>query len=163
MPREIERKFLLKNDDWRRLAQRSQRMSQGYLASGGRVSVRVRIAGDEARLNMKAGGLVASRHEYEYPIPAADARELLALADGPLIDKTRHFVEYAGKTWEVDEFHGDNSGLIVAELELAREDEPFSRPPWLGAEVTQLARYYNVCLVKHPYRAWTDAERLRHS
>jgi adenylate cyclase len=163
MPREIERKFLLKNDDWRRLARRSQRMSQGYLASGGRVSVRVRIAGDEARLNLKAGGLVASRHEYEYPIPAADARELLALADGPLIDKTRHFVEHAGKTWEVDEFHGDNSGLIVAELELAHEDEPFARPPWLGAEVTQLTRYYNVCLVKHPYRAWTDAERLRHS
>ena len=159
MPREIERKFLLQNDDWRALAQRSVRMSQGYLASGGRVSVRIRIAGDEAHLNMKVGGLAASRAEYEYPVPVADARELLALADGPLIDKTRHFVEHGGFEWEVDEFHGDNSGLIVAELELAREDEPFPRPPWLAKEVTQLVRYYNVCLVKHPYRAWTEAER----
>ncbi|HUQ52529.1 MAG TPA: CYTH domain-containing protein [Gammaproteobacteria bacterium] len=159
MPREIERKFLLQNDDWRALAQRRVRMSQGYLASGGRVSVRIRIAGDVAHLNMKAGGLVASRAEYEYPVPVADARELLALADGPLIDKTRHFVEHGGFEWEVDEFHGDNSGLIVAELELAREDEPFPRPPWLAKEVTQLERYYNVRLVKHPYRAWTEAER----
>jgi adenylate cyclase len=163
MPREIERKFLVKGDEWRRLAHRSQRMSQGYLASGGRVSVRVRIAGDEARLNMKAGGLVASRQEYEYPIPAAEARELLALADGPLIDKTRHYVEHGGMTWEVDEFHGDNAGLIVAELELTREDEPFASPPWVGEEVTQLARYYNSRLVKYPYRAWTEAERLWHA
>jgi adenylate cyclase len=159
MPREIERKFLVANDDWRAHAQRSVRMSQGYLASGGRVSVRVRIAGDEARLNMKAGGLVPSRLEYEYPIPVADARELLALVDGPLIDKTRHFVEHGGMTWEVDEFHGDNSGLVVAELELTREDEQFSRPPWVAKEVTELARYYNVRLVKHPYKAWTEAER----
>jgi adenylate cyclase len=159
MPQEIERKFLVKGDEWRRLALRKQRMSQGYLASGGRVSVRVRIAGDDARLNLKAGGLVASRQEYEYPIPADEARELLALADGPLIDKTRHYVEHGGMTWEVDEFHGDNSGLVVAELELTREDEPFAVPPWLGAEVTQLARYYNVRLVQHPYRAWTEAER----
>jgi adenylate cyclase len=162
MPREIERKFLVKNDEWRRLAQRSRRMSQGYLASGGRVSVRVRIAGDEAWLNMKAGGLVAARQEYEYPLPLDEASELLALADGPLIDKTRHYVEHAGMTWEVDEFHGDNVGLIVAELELSREDERFSIPSWIGLEVTQLARYYNVCLVKHPYRAWTETERLRH-
>ena len=161
MPREIERKFLVKNDDWRALAHRSERMSQGYLASGGRVSVRVRIAGDEARLNMKAGGLVVSRLEYEYPLPVADARELLALVESPLIDKTRHFVEHGGFEWEVDEFHGDNSGLVVAELELTREDEPFPQPAWLGDEVTQLARYYNVCLVEHPYRQWTEAERLR--
>ncbi len=165
MPREIERKFLLKNDAWRALAHRRQRMSQGYLtrgasgASGGRVSVRVRIAGDEARLNMKAGGLVASRQEYEYPIPVDEARELLALTTGPLIDKTRHFVEHGGFEWEVDEFHGDNLGLVVAELELTREDEAFPTPPWLGIEVTALRRYYNVCLVDHPYSAWTDAER----
>jgi adenylate cyclase len=159
MPREIERKFLVKDDSWRALAQRRQRMSQGYLARGGRVSVRVRIQGDEARLNMKAGGLVASRPEYDYPLPLGDARELLTLTDGPLIDKTRHFVEHEGMTWEVDEFHGDNAGLVVAELELTREDQPFSSPPWLGIEVTQLHRYYNVSLVDHPYRAWTDAER----
>jgi adenylate cyclase len=159
MPREIERKFLVRNDEWRGLAHRSQRMSQGYLASGGRVSVRVRIAGDEAWLNMKTGRLGVSRQEYEYPLPIDEARELLALADGPLIDKTRHFVEHGGFEWEVDEFHGDNVGLVVAELELAREDERFPSPPWLGVEVTQLARYYNVCLVRHPYRAWTKAER----
>jgi adenylate cyclase len=159
MPLEIERKFLLKSDAWRKLAQRSQRMSQGYLASGGRVSLRVRIAGDEARLNMKTGGVGVSRQEYEYPIPVAEARELLALAEGSLIDKTRHFVEHAGKTWEVDEFHGDNSGLVVAELELEREGEQFAVPPWIGKEVSQLARYYNSRLVGHPYCAWTEAER----
>lgn len=159
MPREIERKFLPKNDAWRALAHRSQRVRQGYLAAGGRVSVRVRIAGDEAWLNIKAGRVGASRQEYEYSIPVDEARELLALAEGPLIDKTRHFVVHGDFEWEVDEFHGDNSGLVVAELELDREDEPFPHPPWLGVEVTELRRYYNVCLVKHPYRAWTEAER----
>lgn len=159
MPREIERKFLVTSDAWRPLAHRSQPMSQGYIASGERVSVRVRIAGDRAWLNIKSGGLVASRLEYEYAIPVAEARELLALAAGPLIDKTRHFVAHGGLEWEVDEFHGANSGLVVAELELDREDQEFARPAWIGREVTQLERYYNVCLVDHPYNAWTDAER----
>jgi adenylate cyclase len=159
MPREIERKFLLKNDAWRAAVQRRASMSQGYLATGGRVSVRVRVAGDEAWLNIKAGGLVASRQEYEYPVPVAEARELLELAQTPLIEKTRHFVEHGGKTWEIDEFHGDNAGLVVAELELDDEDEPFQRPAWLGKEVTDLERYYNVRLVTHPYSAWTEAER----
>jgi adenylate cyclase len=159
MPREIERKFLPKNDAWRSQVRESRAMSQGYLASGPRLSVRVRVAGDEGWLNIKAGGLVPSRQEYEYPIPLDEARELLALAEGPLIEKTRHFVEHGGMTWEIDEFHGDNEGLVVAEVELDREDEPFARPPWLGVEVTQLRRYYNVCLVTHPYRAWNDAER----
>jgi|SRR5688572_29747728 adenylate cyclase len=159
MPREIERKFLLKSDEWRSQVRQSRPMSQGYLASGARSSVRVRIAGHEAWLNIKAGGLVAFRHEYEYPVPLDEARELLALADGPLIDKTRHFVEHGGMTWEIDEFHGQNLGLVVAELELESEDAAFARPPWLGIEVTELRRYYNVCLVTHPYRAWTDAER----
>ncbi|HVJ30558.1 MAG TPA: CYTH domain-containing protein [Gammaproteobacteria bacterium] len=193
MPREIERKFLLKSDAWRLQVRQSQRMSQGYLASGGNVSVRVRIAGAEAWLNIKAGGFVAtamdggsagrkkapafaarrpslavanagsilrpSRHEYEYPLPLDEARELLALAEGPLIEKTRHLVEQGALTWEIDEFLGDNSGLVVAELELDSEDADFARPPWLGAEVTELRRYYNVCLVTHPYRAWNEAER----
>jgi adenylate cyclase len=159
MPREIERKFIPKSDAWRVLAHRRQRMTQGYLASSERLSVRVRIAGDEATFNIKAGGLVASRPEYEYPLPLDEAHELLALAEGPLIDKTRYLVTHGGTTWEVDEFHGDNEGLVVAELELTREDEPFTLPPWLGVEVTELRRYYNVCLVTHPYRAWTEAER----
>jgi adenylate cyclase len=159
MPREIERKFLLKNDAWRSEVTRSRLLCQGYLASGGRASVRVRVAGAEAWLNIKIGGLVASRQEYEYPVPLDEARELLAAAEGPLIEKTRHFVECGGVTFEIDEFHGDNAGLVVAEVELEREDAPFPRPPWLAAEVTQIRRYYNVCLVTHPYRAWTDAER----
>jgi adenylate cyclase len=159
VPREIERKFLLKSDAWRALAQRLQPMRQGYLARSDRASIRVRVAGDDAWLNIKSGGLVASRLEYEYAIPADEARELLALAVGPLIDKTRYFVEHGGMTWEVDEFHGANEGLVVAELELDSEDQEFPLPPWVGIEVTELERYYNVCLVKHPYSKWTDAER----
>ena len=159
MAREIERKFLLASDAWRALVKRSEPMSQGYIASGKGVSVRVRIGDDSAWLNIKSGDLVASRLEYEYGIPVADARELLTLAEGPLINKTRHFVEHGGNTWEVDEFHGDNSGLVVAELELDREDQEFQHPPWVGREVTHLRRYYNVCLATHPYRAWTEAER----
>ena len=159
MPREIERKFLLKSAAWRSQVLASRQMSQGYLASGGNVSIRVRIAGDEAWLNIKAGGFVASRQEYEYPLPLDEARELLALVEGPLVEKTRHYVEQGALTWEIDEFHGDNSGLVVAELELDSEDADFARPPWLGIEVTELRRYYNVCLVKHPYRAWNEAER----
>jgi adenylate cyclase len=159
MPREIERKFLLTSDAWRALAHRRLPMTQGYIASSEWASVRVRVAGDEAWLNIKSGRLVASRQEYEYAIPVAEARELLGLAAGPLIDKTRHLVMHGGFEWEVDEFHGDNDGLVVAELELDREDREFPRPPWIGAEVTEVERYYNVCLVKHPYSAWTDAER----
>jgi adenylate cyclase len=159
MPREIERKFLLLSEGWRALAERRQRMTQGYIAASDRISVRVRVADDDAWLNIKSGGLVASRLEYEYAVPVAHARELLAVAVGPLVEKTRHFVPYGGMTWEVDEFHGDNSGLVVAELELDREDQVFARPPWAGAEVTHLPRYYNVSLVNHPYRQWTAAER----
>jgi len=159
MPREIERKFLLTGEGWRALTERRQRMTQGYIAASDHVSVRVRVAGDVAWLNIKSGGLVASRLEYEYAVPVADARELLAVAVGPLVEKTRHLVPYGGMTWEVDEFHGDNSGLVVAELELDREDQAFARPPWAGAEVTHLPRYYNVSLVNHPYRQWTAAER----
>jgi adenylate cyclase len=159
MPREIERKFLLKNDAWRSHVRESQPMSQGYLSSSGRSSVRVRVAGANAWLNIKAGGLVASRREYEYAIPLDEAGELLELAEGPLIEKTRHLVVHGGKTWEIDEFHGENEGLVVAELELGDENEPFARPQWLGREVTALRRYYNVCLVEHPYRAWNDDER----
>jgi adenylate cyclase len=159
MPREIERKFLLKTDAWRALAHRHQVMQQGYLAGSDRASVRIRIAGSSAWLNIKSGGLVASRLEYEYEIPADEAHELLALASGPLIEKTRYWVEHCGFTWEVDEFHGANAGLVVAEIELGREDEAFPLPDWIGQEVTHLRRYYNVCLVEHPFSAWTDSER----
>src|SRR5688500_9157337 len=111
MSREIERKFLLKDDSWRSEVRRSQPMSQGYLASGGPASVRVRVAGEEAWLNIKVGDFVASCQGYEYPIPLDEAHELLAVAEGSLIEKTRHFVERDGMTWEIDEFHGENAGL----------------------------------------------------
>jgi adenylate cyclase len=159
VPREIERKFLLKSDAWRAVATRVERMTQGYIAGGARASVRVRVAGDYAAINIKSGGLVASRLEYEYPIPVVEARELLDLCVSPLIDKTRHFVPFAGFEWEIDEFHGENAGLIVAELELDHEDQEFERPDWIGAEVTHLERYYNVRLAKHPYREWAESER----
>src|SRR5262245_60065276 len=125
MPREIERKFLLKNDAWRAGVRESQPMSQGYLARSERSSVRVRVAGSQAWLNIKSGGYVASRQEFEYAVPLEEANELLALADGRLIEKTRHLVENCGMTWEVDEFHGDNAGLVIAELELDSEEQAF--------------------------------------
>jgi adenylate cyclase len=157
---EIERKFLLSGDAWRAGVQRSAAMRQGYIAGGANVSVRVRIAGSDARLNLKSGGLVAVRREYEYAIPLADATELLDdICAGPLVEKTRHWVENGGYEWEVDEFAGANAGLVVAEIELDDEHEAFPRPSWLGAEVTQLERYYNVSLVGHPYRQWSEAER----
>jgi adenylate cyclase len=160
MGREIERKFLLASDAWRAAVARSCVLRQGYIAGSKKASVRVRVAGEEAWLNIKGGGLVASRAEYEYRVPLADAQELLAtLCERPLVEKTRHWVPHAGCEWEVDEFHGENAGLIVAELELDDEAQPFARPAWLGQEVTELARYYNVNLVKHPYSAWDAAER----
>ena len=159
MAQEIERKFLVVGDAWRAEAVRRARMRQGYIASSERASVRVRVAGERAWLNIKVGGLVASRLEFEYEVPVADADALLASAQGPLIDKTRHYVPFGGFEWEIDEFHGANDGLVVAEIELDAEDRPFPRPPWLGTEVTHLPRYYNVCLVTHPYSAWSDAER----
>ena len=159
MGREIERKFLLRGDTWRAAATERVPMSQGYIARSDRTSVRVRLAGERAWLNVKSGGLVASRLEFEYSIPAADASELLGLATGPLIEKTRHIVPFGGFEWEVDEFHGANQGLVVAEIELDHEAQEFPRPEWIGAEVTHLARYYNVNMVKYPYNAWTKAER----
>ena len=159
MHKEIERKFLPASDAWRSLAARRREMRQGYIAAGAGISVRVRIAGAQARLNIKHGGLTAVRDEYEYPIPLADARALLDGAGGPIIEKTRHYVPHAGREWEVDEFRGENAGLVVAEIELGDEHEQFPAPPWIGKEVTHLQRYYNVSLVQHPYSKWSDAER----
>jgi adenylate cyclase len=160
MGKEIERKFLVRDDAWLDGVVRRLTMCQGYLAGGPRASVRVRAAGDEAWLNVKSGGLVAVRQEFEYRIPASDAGEMLdTLCERPLVEKTRHWVPFGGFEWEVDVFHGANDGLIVAELELADTSETFPRPDWLGAEVTHLARFYNVNLVKHPYSAWDEHER----
>ncbi len=164
MPLEIERKFLLRDDRWREHIQRSDTLSQGYLmpaqaGGGARASVRVRIADERAWLNIKSREIGPVRQEYEYPIPAGDARSLLALCVGALVQKRRHHVDHAGHAWEIDEFQGDNAGLVVAEIEFEAVDQPFERPPWLGREVTDLPRYYNLALASRPYSQWSGAER----
>lgn len=154
---EIERKFLVRDASWRAAADAGTRYRQGYLVGSTLASVRVRIEGDVARLNIKGATLGVRRDEYEYPIPLADAERLLdTLCDKPLIEKTRYHVTHAGRVWEVDVFAGDNAGLVVAEVELPDEAAPLELPPWAGAEVSHDTRYYNVCLVKHPYKAWRD-------
>ena len=153
---EIEHKFLVRDERWRREVERSVRMRQGYLTSDARCSVRVRVAGDQGHLNVKSGTLGIQRSEYEYPIPLAEAEEMLdTLCEQPLLEKTRHFVRFGGHLWEIDEFEGDNAGLIVAEVELSRIDEPFDLPDWLGADVSHDIRYYNSQLARHPYRTWS--------
>ena len=157
MATEIERKYLLVNDSWRDEVDSSCHYAQGYLSSSKRVSVRVRTSGEQAYLNLKSATLGISRTEYEYEIPLSDADEMLAnLCDGPLIEKVRFFVKRGDHTWEIDVFEGDNAGLVVAEIELQAEDESFELPDWIGAEVSDDPRYYNVCLVTHPYCEWTD-------
>ncbi len=155
MPQEIERKFLVLNDSWRSAADHGVRFKQGYLCEPKSASVRVRIEGDVARLNIKSATLGISRHEYEYAIPVRDAEDMLkTLCEGPVIEKTRYHVENANHVWEIDVFEGDNEELVVAELELKSEDEVFERPAWLGREVSHDKRYYNVMLVNNPYKNW---------
>ncbi len=154
MPHEIERKFLVKNDDWRDNADSTQ-YRQGYLNPDPNATVRVRSAGVMAWLTIKSKPSNLTRDEFEYPIPVADAEEMLdRLCTGPLIEKIRHKVEYAGKCWEIDEFQGRNQGLILAELELEHPDESFERPPWLGDEVTDDPRYFNSELSANPFQDW---------
>jgi adenylate cyclase len=154
MAQEIERKFLLKNDDWRALAQ-GVPYRQGYLNSAKERTVRVRTVGDTAFLTIKGVTVGATRAEYEYPIPRDDCNALLdALAEKPLIEKKRYKIQHGGLTWEIDEFFGDNQGLIVAEVELQSEDHAFDKPAWIGEEVTYDPRYFNSNLVKHPYTRW---------
>jgi adenylate cyclase len=158
---EIERKFLVAGDAWRSAVARSQRLVQGYLmpSGTGACSVRVRIGGDLAWLNIKSAIAGVERAEYEYPIPRADAEQMLQRFCTGAIEKIRHHVPHAGRTFEVDEFGGENAGLIVAELELETADAQFERPAWLGREVSHLRRYYNLHLVDHPYARWSAAER----
>jgi adenylate cyclase len=152
---EIEKKFLVKSDDWKKSAGKGVHFSQGYLTEKGPGSVRVRIEGDSANLNIKSATLDMQRLEYEYAIPLHEAEELLdRLCLKPLIEKTRYKIQYENHVWEVDVFEGDNAGLVVAEIELQDKDELFSLPGWVGEEVTEDKRYYNVCLVKHPFKDW---------
>jgi adenylate cyclase len=154
MGSEIERKFLVQGEGWRQGAR--QRLCQCYLNRDKERTVRVRIAGDKAFLTIKGANRGATRSEFEYEIPVKDAEQLLTLGDGPTIEKNRHVIDYEGSRWEVDEFLGDNAGLVVAEIELSSEDQTFSRPPWLSREVTHDSRYYNSNLAAHPYRQWRD-------
>ena len=154
---EIERKYLVINDDWRKGADQGTLFRQGYMVGSKRASVRVRIEGNKANLNIKSATLGIRRSEYEYAIPLADAEEMLEnLCQKPLIEKRRYLVPHANHRWEVDLFCGDNEGLIVAEVELRDENEAVELPNWVGQEVSNEARYYNVCLVKEPYKQWKD-------
>ena len=152
---EIERKFLVIDDAWRTAALPGRRYRQGYLSTGPGNSVRVRVCGDDAWLNVKSAVAGIARHEYEYRIPPADAHAMLEeLCVKPLIEKTRFIVEHDGLAWEIDVFEGDNSGLVVAEIELDSAGDAFTLPAWAGEEVSGDVRYYNHRLVEHPYSRW---------
>ena len=154
MATEIERKFLVMGDYWRNAP--GVLIWQGYLNRDKHRTVRVRVAADQAFLTIKGATQGATRAEFEYPIPGTDATALRALCDGPIIEKMRRRIDYAGFTWEVDEFFGDNAGLVVAEIELSSETEAFAKPPWVGQEVTEDARYFNSKLATHPYSEWSE-------
>lgn len=150
---EIEKKFLLKNDSWRKGAS-GELYRQGYIMRGP-VVVRIRTAGAKGFITIKGELKSISRPEYEYSIPFEEANEMLdAFCEKPLIEKTRYKVFYAGRKWEIDEFHGENQGLLFAELEIENENAVFEMPDWIGEEVTQDRRYYNSNLVKNPYKNW---------
>lgn len=158
MASEIERKYLVASDDWR-TGTTGIGIQQGYLVRDPDRTVRVRISGAEAFFTIKGRSVGISRPEFEYPIPIADARELLTLCLPPLIEKTRYTVVHEGMTWEIDEFHGENQGLIVAEIELPTSETTFPLPAWVGAEVSHLPRYFNSHLSKHPYFRWSLADQ----
>ena len=156
---EIERKFLLRGEAWRAHAGDRTRMVQGYLG-GESCSVRVRIEGSVAFLNIKSREAGPRRLEFEYPLPLADAEFMLQRFCPQRVEKWRHRIEAGPHVWEIDEFLGENAGLVVAEIELEAEDEPFARPDWLGAEVTDETRYYNLNLAAMPYSRWPDRDAL---
>lgn len=154
MAKEIERKFLVVGDTWRALA-KGTRYRQGYLSTVKERTVRVRTIDDMGFLTIKGVTVGASRLEFEYDIPVKDATQLLdEICEKPIIDKHRYKIQYEGLVWEVDEFHGENEGLIVAEVELGSEDQQFKKPDWTGEEVTSDTRYFNSNLIRHPFTKW---------
>ena len=152
MATEIERKFLLKEGVWPRGI--PMRCCQGFLSSTKERTVRVRTVNEKGYLTIKGIAVGASRPEFEYEIPYQDALELLDICEKPLIEKNRYRIEEGGLVWEIDEFFGENQGLIIAELELQSEDQEFEKPDWVGEDVTGDPRYYNVNLIKNPYTKW---------
>jgi adenylate cyclase len=169
MAREIERKFLVDVAAWQEAAvhqaHERKHFAQGYLNDmthpDAKSSVRIRIEDDEANINIKSLEIGLSRDEYEYPIDLKDAKNMLStLTVGPVIEKYRHYVTFESHTWEVDVFLGDNDGLIVAEVEMANEDEAVALPDWVTKEVTHLPRFYNISLSQKPYCDWSHDEKL---
>jgi CYTH domain-containing protein len=156
MATEIERKFLVRGDAWR--TPDGAYLCQGYLNRDKMRTVRVRIAGDDAWLTIKGPSAGNARAEFEYAVPVDDARQMLALCDGPLVEKIRHKIAHRGFVWEVDEFLGANAGLVVAEIELASADQAFDKPAWVGREVSDDPRYFNSSLSLRPYSAWQEAD-----
>ena len=153
---EIERKFLVADPSWREGADDGVLIRQSYIASNGHASVRVRIKGDrDATLTIKLPGSGLSRLEFEYDIPLDEAEALMRVRQGAIVEKTRYRVVAAGMVWEIDIFSGENDGLMIAEIELEREDQPFVRPDWLGDEVTGDERYHNSRLAQRPFVTWS--------
>ncbi len=159
MAQEIERKFLVRGSEWR--TANPKRISQGYLNRDEQRTVRVRIYGNQAFLTVKGITTGAVRSEFEYEIPLSDAEALLRMCEGPLVEKLRHRILHDGHVWEVDEFLGENGGLVVAEVELQSETESFANPPWLANEVTHDARYYNSNLAANPFTRWEPSADQR--
>ncbi len=157
MAKEIEHKFLLANENWRKSIKKSVKYKQGYLSSQPTSSIRIRLSDTQAWINIKSATIGTERLEFEYEIPVNDAEEIIiSLCNKPLIEKIRHFVNNGKHIWEIDEFEGDNEGLIVAEIELSTAGEVFAKPEWLGQEVTRDLRYYNNNLVINPYKKWRN-------
>jgi CYTH domain-containing protein len=152
MAEEIERKFLVKNNSWRKA--KAIKYRQGYLSTVKERTVRVRTMEDKGYLTIKGIAVGATRMEFEYEIPREDADRLLEICEQPLIEKNRYTIEHGGFIWEVDEFFGENTGLIIAEVELESEDQEFPLPDWVGEEVTEDHRYFNSNLGKNPYTQW---------
>lgn len=154
MGKEIERKYLVKSQDWKNLAE-GVYYKQGYLSTVKERTVRVRTIGEKGYLTIKGVTVGVTRSEFEYQIPAEEANQMLDnLCEKPIIDKYRAKVEYKGLTWEIDEFHGENEGLVVAEVELITEDQVIELPEWIGEEVSGDPRYFNSNLIKHPFSQW---------
>src|SRR4030042_5094038 len=154
MKQEIERKFLVRGTDWKDVS-RAYDCRQGYISRARDCVVRIRTTGNKGYLAIKGITIGISRTEYEYEIPFPDACAMLdGLCEKPLIQKTRYVSPYGGLLWEVDEFYGENQGLVIAEVELQAEEQEFEKPDWVGEEVTGDPRYYNANLVKHPYQKW---------
>lgn len=153
MAKEIERKFLVMNNDYKKDVD-GMLYKQGYLSTNPQRTVRVRIVGNQGYLTIKGLSKGATRAEYEYIIPYKDAEELFLLCETPLIEKYRYLVPYKGNAWEVDEFYGENKGLVIAEIELKSENESIELPPWVGTEVTSDPRYYNSNLVRFTFSQW---------